>query len=105
MVFFEVTLSVLPWVGTVAVEQASAMGPIVLGVGGVAWIASTTVLIADYRRPRAARGSRRWRLLPPMFVAVAFGATAGIVCGSWLLGFTPIAQPPPRPRLWPISVR
>lgn len=91
VVFFEVVL-VLSWAGTTAVEQASVVGPIVLGVGGVLWIVSTALLIADHRRRRHAVGSRRWRILLLMLVAVAFGIAAGMLCDSWLLGFTPIAQ-------------
>lgn len=72
--------------------DTTAIG-VVVAVGGVLWCASTMLLLRDYRhRVDAAPGVAWRRIVLPIAVAVAFGATAGALLGSWQLALMPVVQ-------------
>lgn len=89
---FELVL-VGAWTGvTFAVDLSGVVG-LIVGVGGLIWWASTVPLLLDYRHRLDAEPGVRWaRLAVPFAVAIAYGAVAGIVSGTWLLGLMPVMQ-------------
>lgn len=91
VVFFEAIL-VLSWAATLVVEGMGAAPALTVLGGGALWVASTLILLVDYRRPRDGAPTRWWRLVLPLVVAVVYGATAGLLSGSWLLAAAPVAQ-------------
>lgn len=77
---------------TMAVDLRGFVG-VVVGGGGLLWIASTIPLLVDYRHRLDAEPGVRWaRLVVPLLVAVAYGIAAGAVAGSWQLMLMPMAQ-------------
>lgn len=67
--------------------------PLTMGLGGALWVASTLLLLWDYRRGGDAGPARSWRrLLAPVLVAAGFGVLAGYLTGSWVVLATPVAQ-------------
>lgn len=92
VMFFELLLVLLWTAIAFAVTPGSSVG-LIVGVGGLLWCASTVPLIAAYRHRMDAEPGVRWvPLAVPSVACVAFGITAGIVTGSWLLGIMPVAQ-------------
>ncbi|MGO3147369.1 MAG: sensor histidine kinase, partial [Leucobacter sp.] len=92
VLFFEVILVLVLAATLLATHLAPFVG-ITVGVGGLSWIASTYLLLADYRHRADVQPGLHWmRLLAPMLVAVAFGITAGVLTGSWLFALFPVAQ-------------
>ncbi|MCK2035758.1 sensor histidine kinase [Microbacterium sp. SSW1-49] len=92
VIAFELTI-VGAWTAiTMAVDLRAFVG-VVVGGGGLLWIASTIPLLVDYRHRLDAEPGVRWaRLVVPLLVAVAYGIAAGAVAGSWQLLLMPIAQ-------------
>lgn len=89
---FEVML-VVAWTAVAVIEGQDSIARIVVGGGGLVWCASTVLLLRAYRHRDDAEPGIDWRLLlPPMLVAVAFGAAAGLLVGSWQLALMPFAQ-------------
>lgn len=92
VIFFELAIVGAWTVITMAVDLRAFVG-VVVGGGGLLWIASTIPLLGDYRHRLDAEPGVRWaRLVVPLLVAVAYGITAGAVAGSWQLMLMPIAQ-------------
>lgn len=72
---------------------ASSSTAAVVGIGGLVWLASTLLLLASYRHRGEADAETSWVMIAvPLVVAIAYGATAGILVGSWLLAIFPLAQ-------------
>lgn len=63
-------------------------------VGGLAWCATSLVLLLQYRhRDDTAGPMVGWRhLLLPLATAVVFGIFSGVVSGIWVIGALPIVQ-------------
>ncbi|MFJ2551064.1 sensor histidine kinase [Microbacterium sp. NPDC087591] len=92
VIFFELAIVGAWTVITMAVDLRAFVG-VVVGGGGLLWIASTIPLLVDYRHRLDAEPGVRWaRLVVPLLVAVAYGIAAGAVAGSWQLMLMPIAQ-------------
>ena len=92
VIFLELML-VLFWTGLAFAVPGTVVPGIVVGAGGLAWCASTLILVRDYRnRVDAEPGVIRPRILMPMAVAVAFGIAGGVAIGSWQLALMPIVQ-------------
>lgn len=92
VMFLQIML-VFAWTGILAAQDER--GPLILAVagGGLLWCASTATLLFDYRhRVDAAPGFRWGRIAVPLLVAVAYGAAAGALAGSWQLAAMPIVQ-------------
>lgn len=93
VLFLELFL-VLVWALQVLAEPSTgSAAPIVVAAGGLVWWLSTMLLLAAYRHRVEAEPGIPWtRLALPVFVAVAYGASAGALADSWLLALMPIAQ-------------
>ena len=92
VLFFEAFL-VLVWALGVFATNTGAAAPVAAAVGGVASWLSTLIPLADYRHRADAEPGIRWlRIALPLSVAVAFGAVAGGLSGSWLLAAMPVVQ-------------
>jgi two-component system sensor histidine kinase DesK len=66
---------------------------LVIAGGGLVWTASTVTLLIDYRHRLDAEPGVAWRRLAlPMLIAVAYGAAAGSLLGSWELALMPVLQ-------------
>ncbi|GGM40822.1 sensor histidine kinase [Microbacterium saperdae] len=92
VIAFELALIGL-WTGVAVAVDLRAFVGIVVGGGGLLWIASTIPLLVDYRHRLDAEPGVRWaRLIVPLLVALAYGIAAGVVAGSWQLMLMPIAQ-------------
>jgi two-component system sensor histidine kinase DesK len=77
---------------TMAVDLRAFVG-LVVGGGGLVWVASTVLLLGDYRHRLDAEPGMRWaRLAVPLLIAVGYGIAAGAIAGSWQLMLMPIAQ-------------
>lgn len=93
VVMFEV-LAVTMWCAVaVGAGRRDAGTTLLVGAGGLVWLASTLLLLAAYRHRGDAESSVSWvRIAVPLGIAVAYGAAAGAAFGNWLLALTPIAQ-------------
>ncbi len=92
MIIFELALVAAWMVTTLAVDLRGFSG-VIVGGGGLLWVASTVPLLLDYRHRLDAEPGVRWmRLIVPLLIAVAYGAAAGAVIGSWQLALMPIMQ-------------
>lgn len=92
VLFIEVML-IGAWAGIVAAMDLRVTVVLVIAVGGLLWCASTLLLLFDYRHRIDAGPGVPWRRLAvPLVVAVAFGAVAGALTGSWQLAVMPLAQ-------------
>lgn len=92
VLFIELML-VGAWTGIAAALDLSGMDLLLVGVGGIVWTASTLPLLLDYRHRTDAGPGVAWpRLLVPAVVAVAYGAVAGTLVGSWQLAAMPVVQ-------------
>nr|WP_314845094.1 histidine kinase [uncultured Microbacterium sp.] len=90
--FIELFL-VLIWVLQVVASPSQTSSYLIVGVGGIVWWLSTMVLLAAYRhRVEGTHGVPRARILVPLGIAAVFGATAGALTDSWLIGVGPLAQ-------------
>lgn len=92
VVFIELFL-VFAWALRVLATPVDSIAIVVVGLGGVLWLLSTTVLLSAYRH-RAEHGTGfQWaRIAGPLLVAVGYGVAAGLAADSWLFGVMPIAQ-------------
>ncbi|MFK0242532.1 sensor histidine kinase [Microbacterium sp. NPDC090281] len=92
VIVFELAL-VAAWMVTTLAVDLRGFGGVIVGGGGLLWVASTVPLLLDYRHRLDAEPGVRWmRLIVPLLVAVAYGAAAGAVIGSWQLALMPIMQ-------------
>ncbi|MBW1638703.1 sensor histidine kinase [Microbacterium resistens] len=92
VIAFEVAVLFL-WAVVIAADGTGPAVPLTMGLGGSLWVASTLLLLWDYRRRGDAdRPRSRWRLVAPVLVAVVFGVLAGYLTGSWVVLATPVAQ-------------
>lgn len=92
VLLFEVMMTVA-WVSLALASGASDAAAVVVGAGGVLWAASTVLLLNDYRHRLDAEPGVAWRRLGgPMLVAVAYGAVAGVLVGSWQIALMPAIQ-------------
>lgn len=92
VVFIELMLAGA-WTGIALALDRTGAALLVVGVGGILWTASTLLLLYDYRHRADAAPRVAWaRLTVPVVVAVAYGATAGAVVGSWQLAAMPVVQ-------------
>ena len=84
---------VFVWTLRVFIEPVDPVVPVVIGIGGLLWLASTLWLLVDYRRRLDAEAGIPWaRIAAPLVIAIAFGAVAGVLADSLLLAVMPIAQ-------------
>lgn len=92
VLFFEAIL-VLVWMGALFERGLPRIVVFAVGAGGLAWTASTMLLLREYRRRTDTSIRTAWlRLVAPLAIAVAFGAAAGLSTGSWALGILPVVQ-------------
>lgn len=87
-------LLLLSWLSVAANSPAAAAAVAVVGIGGLAWVAVSVVLLLQYRhRDDAAGAFADWkRVAVPLAVGVAFGAALGILTGYWTMGLLPLVQ-------------
>ena len=65
----------------------------VVGIGGLLWWAATLLPLADYRHRTDVAPLLVWRRhLAPLVIGVAYGLTAGVATGTWLLAVLPVVQ-------------
>ncbi|MGM7670723.1 sensor histidine kinase [Microbacterium sp. A93] len=78
------------------VASSPAQPPVAIagvGLGGLAWVAATVALLIDYRHRTDSAPLVRWRRqLLPLLLSLAYGVTAGAVCGLWIVGALPLLQ-------------
>lgn len=92
VLFIELML-VGAWTGIAVALDLSGGALLVVGIGGIVWAASTFPLLLDYRHRIDVGPGVAWsRLLAPALVAVAYGAAAGALVGSWQLAAMPMVQ-------------
>lgn len=92
VLFIELML-VGAWTGIAVALDLSGGALLVVGIGGIVWTASTFPLLLDYRHRIDVGPGVAWsRLLAPALVAVAYGAAAGALVGSWQLAVMPVVQ-------------
>ncbi|WP_200838900.1 MULTISPECIES: sensor histidine kinase [Microbacterium] len=92
VLFIELML-VGAWTGIAVALDLSGGTLLVVGIGGIVWAASTFPLLLDYRHRVDVGPGVAWsRLLAPALVAVAYGAAAGALVGSWQLAAMPMVQ-------------
>ena len=104
VLFIELVL-MLAWMGALAELGRPTAAVLGVGAGGIAWTASTLLLLFDYRhRTDASPRASGTRLIAPLAAAIGFGALAGALSGSWLIGILPLAQALSLLR-WPPGVR
>ncbi|GAB3596799.1 sensor histidine kinase [Microbacterium tumbae] len=93
VVFFELAV-VAALVGVLAEGDGDRLTIAVAGLGGLAWVAATLVPLARYRHREDAAGLGGWRVLvPPLLLCAAYGVTAGLLSGLWLVLAFAILQP------------
>ncbi|WP_454295096.1 sensor histidine kinase [Salana multivorans] len=93
------------WAAVAVGAGAPMVTRVVIGVGGIAWILSTLLLLSAYRhRAEPGASASSFHLAVPLGTAVAYGAVGGIAAGTWLLALAPIAQALVLLR-WPAGVR
>ncbi|WP_449407594.1 sensor histidine kinase [Microbacterium maritypicum] len=92
VVFIEVFL-VFAWALRALATPVDPVAMLVVGIGGIIWLLSTTVLLSAYRhRVENGPGFPWARIAVPLLVAVAYGVAAGLAANSWLFGVMPLAQ-------------
>lgn len=92
VIFLELML-VLIVVGAVFTAGESTAVVLTALIGGLLWFGSTLPLLIRYRLYGETAADGQWmRVLVPLAVAVAFGATLGVLSESLLLGVFPLAQ-------------
>lgn len=103
VVVFEALLLVT-WT-SLTVRTDSAATTLLVAVGGAVWLLSTLPLLAAYRHQGDADSTHsRVSVVAALCVALAYGALAGVMVGSWLLALTPIAQSLML-LAWPVGMR
>ncbi|WP_327105918.1 sensor histidine kinase [Nonomuraea glycinis] len=64
-----------------------------VGVGGLLWWLATLRPMLDYRHRTVDMPLVNWRRhLAPLLIAAAYGLTAGLVTGVWVVGVLPVIQ-------------
>lgn len=86
-------LIVLLLVDTLVEGGFDNLATIVVGVGGLLWWLATLRPLFDYRHRTVDAPLLVWRRhLAPLLVATAYGLTAGLVTGAWVMGVLPVIQ-------------
>lgn len=87
-------LLLLSWLSVAANSPSAVAAVAVVGIGGLAWIAASIVLLLQYRHRDEAAGafSDGKRIVVPLAIAVVFGAALGILTGYWTMGLLPLVQ-------------
>lgn len=80
-------------VTTLLAGTASAATVAFTAFGGAVWTAATLVLLRRYRRGPGDIGRDRLVLALSLLVCVAYGVTATVLSGLWVLGGVAIVQP------------
>lgn len=89
---FELAMT-LSWTLVALGSARHDVAALVIAGGGLVWTASTMLLLRDYRHRLDAEPGVAWRRLAlPMLIAAAYGVAAGLLLGSWELGFMPALQ-------------
>lgn len=103
IVFIE---SVLALVLTLAIVETVRGVALVVAVGtaSAVWVLATVPLLLDYRNRADRSSSRSLRALTALTVALAYGALAGLVTGSWLVATFPVVAVLMLLR-WPAGIR
>ena len=85
---------VFMWVTVFANLGHGTDAVVVIVLGGLAWLASSVVLLVQYRhRDDTAGPVAGWRgTLLPIAIAIVFGVLSGVISGMWVFGALPIAQ-------------
>jgi two-component system sensor histidine kinase DesK len=92
VLFIELTV-VATATAFVGATDLSGIALLIVAVSGLLWLASTLLLLLDYRRRLDARPGVPWgRLWLPLLAAVAFGLVVGLLGHSWQLAVMPLAQ-------------
>ncbi|WP_243408835.1 histidine kinase [Microbacterium sp. TPD7012] len=92
VLFIELTV-VATATAFVGATDLSGIALLIAAVSGLLWLASTLLLLLDYRRRLDARPGVPWgRLWLPLLAAVAFGLVVGLLGHSWQLAVMPLAQ-------------
>ncbi|MGM1018412.1 MAG: histidine kinase [Actinomycetota bacterium] len=92
VIFLEVML-VLIFMVALLERGHGRTSAVVVGIGGLLWVASTVMLLFAYRQRTESGPIARWsRVLIPLLVTVAFAVTAGLISGIWAFGVMPLAQ-------------
>lgn len=92
VMFFEIVI-VIAWTTTLHAAGGRLPGVIVVGLGGLVWVAATLVGVVAHRpHVEADAEVTRLRWAIPLGVSVCYGIVLGLVSGSWMLALTPIAQ-------------
>lgn len=86
-------LFVAMWTLTAVGADPAMSTTLAIGAGGFVWLLATTFLLAAYRYERDVHSPvPRAQIVVPIAIAAVYGATAGVLAGSWLLGVTPVVQ-------------
>ena len=92
VVSFEVFIVLLLVSGLVA-QGFTTLAVVALGAGGLLWCGATLLPLADYRHRTEATPLVLWRRhLAPLLIAAAYGLTAGVATGIWVLSVLPVIQ-------------
>ena len=92
VVLFELAMA-FTWAALAIAVGAADGAVLVVAVGGLAWTASTVLLLADYRHRLDAEPGVAWRRLAlPVLIAVGYGVSSGLIVGSWQLAVMPLIQ-------------
>jgi len=90
---FELLL-LLSWLGIAASSPSAGAAVAVVGIGGLAWLVASVVLLLQYRHRDDAAGAfaDAKRVVAPLLIGAAFGAALGILTGYWTVGLLPLVQ-------------
>ncbi|WP_334148676.1 sensor histidine kinase [Microbacterium sp.] len=92
VLIFELAMT-LSWTLLALGSTRHDVAALVIAAGGLVWTSSTVILLIDYRHRLDAEPGVAWRRLAlPMLIAVAYGAAAGPLLGSWELALMPVLQ-------------
>lgn len=92
-VLFLESMAVVIWLAALLLLDSSDATMLVVLLGSLIWLASTVLLLLDYRGRRDDRRGQGWRrALALVLVAVAFGALAGVMSGLWVIAVLPVVQ-------------
>ncbi|KRA24435.1 histidine kinase [Microbacterium sp. Root61] len=92
-ILFLATILVLLWALVLAEVGEGVASVLIVGGGGLVWVAAMAPLLWDYRnRPDAAPLARWRRALVPLLVAATYGVVAGSLAGVWLLAVLPVVE-------------
>lgn len=92
VLLFELALMLI-WVSMLSGSSTTRARLLLILVSGLVWVASTAVLLVDYRqRDDFGPIAQMPRHLLPLAIALGFSALAGFISQSWLFALAPIVQ-------------